>query len=180
MSLTTLIPEGRQVNYRKWAVRIATKQYVQKILPRVDLAGMKQHFSKIGYKGMRYRKPGISYTAKLTRAKLPANCGNFTCSLSVKTGEFTRVYAVRTSRRIYAKFLQPHVNLLENNGYFKGKLHAELIQTGKNTGHLPAKTRESQMKIPAKCKNKLKHRQKHPQLHRKILPIAGNLLSHRG
>ena len=76
----------------------------------------------------------IRYTVKLTRAKLPANTGNFTrrlhvkrphtqftcvtCSLSVKTGKFTRVYAANTSHRIHANCLQPHVNLPEYNGYF--------------------------------------------------------------
>ena len=55
------------------------------------------------------------YTVKLTRAKLIANAVNFTCrlhvrrphtqftcvtcSLPVKTGKFTRVYAASTSRR---------------------------------------------------------------------------------
>ena len=65
----------------------------------------------------------------MTRAKLPANAGKFACglhvktphtqftcvacSLSVKTGKFTRVYAASGSRRIHAKCLQPHANLLE-------------------------------------------------------------------
>ena len=58
------------------------------------------------------------YTVKLTRAKLPANVGNFTCGmhvkgphtqltcvicrLPVKTVTFTRVYAASTWHRIHA------------------------------------------------------------------------------
>ena len=93
-----------------------------------------------------HQKP---YTVKLTRAKLPANAGNFTCrlhvkkphtqftyvtcTLPVKTGKFTRVYAVSTSRRINGNCLQPHVNLPECNGYFTGNFicgtHANLPVT---------------------------------------------------
>ena len=82
----------------------------------------------------RGRTKAALYTVKLTRAKLPANAGNFTrelhvkrphtqftCvtfSLNVKTGKFTRVYAANTSRRIHANCLQPQLNLPEYNGYF--------------------------------------------------------------
>ena len=74
------------------------------------------------------------YTVKVTRAKLPANAGNFTggmhvkrphtqftcatCSLLVNTGKLTRVCAASTSRRLHANCLQAHVNLPEHNGYF--------------------------------------------------------------
>ena len=76
------------------------------------------------------------YTVKLTRARLPAFAGIFisllhvkrhhthftciTCSLPVKTGIFTRVYAASTSRRIHANCLQPRINLIEYNGYLTG------------------------------------------------------------
>ena len=76
------------------------------------------------------------YTVKLPRAKLPANAGNLTCgphvkkpntqftcgtcSLPVKTGEFSCIYAVSTSRRLNANCLQPHVNLLDYSRYFTG------------------------------------------------------------
>ena len=67
-----------------------------------------------------FTKEGASttYTVKLARAKLPANAGNFTCSsqvkgphtqftcvtcsLPVKTGNYTCFYAASTSRRIHA------------------------------------------------------------------------------
>ena len=39
------------------------------------------------------------------------------CSLPVKTGKFTFIYAASTSPKIHANGLQPHVNLLENSGY---------------------------------------------------------------
>ena len=69
-------------------------------------------------------------TVKLVRANLPANAGNFssgppikrphtqftcvTCSLLVKTGNFTCVYAASTSRRN----LHMHVILPEYSRYF--------------------------------------------------------------
>ena len=84
------------------------------------------------------------HTVKLTRAKIPANSGKFSygsdvkrphtqltcviCSLPINTGEYTRVYAASTSRKIHANCLQPRVNLLECNGQFTGKLPAELMQ----------------------------------------------------
>ena len=59
-----------------------------------------------------------TYTVKLARAKLPANAGSFicssqikrlhtqftcvTCSLLVKTGNYTCFYAASTSRRMHA------------------------------------------------------------------------------
>ena len=154
----------------------------------------------------------------MTRAKLPANAGNFTrglhvkrphtqftcvtCSLPVKTGEFTRGYAASTSRRLHASYLQPHVILPEHNGYFRGNFtcgtHANLLATSmlnglrlqaKNTCNLQAKTLDSQVKTPTNagnnnCKRREKYphnrRQKCPQLHPKIPSIAGNLLSHFG
>ena len=110
-------------------------------------------------------------------AKLPANAGNFTRGLHVKrphtqftcatynlpvnTGKFTRDYAASTSRRLHVNCLQPHVNLLEHNGYFTGNFtcgtHATLLATNmqkrlrlqKNTCNLQAKTLESHVKIPA-------------------------------
>ena len=89
------------------------------------------------------------YTAKLTRANLPAKVCNFTSrlhvkrpqaqftcvtySLPVKTGKFSRVYAASTSRKIHANYLQPHVNLPEKNEYFTGNFtsgtHANLPAT---------------------------------------------------
>ena len=73
---------------------------------------------------------------RLTRAKLLANAANFTrglhverphtqftcvtCSLYVKTGKFTRVYAASNSRRLHANCLQSQVHLPERNGYFTG------------------------------------------------------------
>ena len=78
----------------------------------------------------------MNYTVKLTRAKLPANAGNFTCglhvkrphtqfvcvtcSLLVKKVQFTRVYATSTSLRIHANGLQPHVSLPDHSGYLTG------------------------------------------------------------
>ena len=90
------------------------------------------------------------YIIKLTRAKLPANAGKFTCglyvkwphiqftcvtcSLPVKTGKLTHVYAVCTSRRIHENCLQPHVNLPEQSKYFAGNCtcgsHANFPATG--------------------------------------------------
>ena len=140
----------------------------------------------------------LHYTVKLTRAKFPANAGNFTCglhvkrshtqftcvtcSLPVKTGKLTRVYAVGTEfkHRIHANCLQPNVSLPEYNGYFTSNFicgtHESLPATGmQNCLRLQAK-------IHAICRLKYSHigRQKHPQLHRKIPGIAGNLQSHRG
>ena len=89
------------------------------------------------------------YTVKLTRAKLPANAGNFsrglhvkrlhtqftcaTCSIRANTGKFTPVHAASASRRLHANCLQPHVNLPEHNGYFTGTFtcgtHANLPAT---------------------------------------------------
>ena len=72
------------------------------------------------------------YTANLARAKLPANAGNFTfgshvkrhqtqfscvtCSLPVKRGKLTCVYAASTSRRKHANCLQLHLNLIVHSG----------------------------------------------------------------
>ena len=90
-----------------------------------------------------------AYTVKLTRAKLPANAGNFTCSsqvkrphtqftcvtctLSVKTGKLTCVEVASTSRRIHANCLQAHVNLPEYHRHFTGSFtcgtHANLLTT---------------------------------------------------
>ena len=92
-----------------------------------------------------------SYTVKLARAKLPANAGNFscslqvkrphtqficvTCSLPVKTGKFTCFYAASTSHRIHANCLKQNVNLLDYNGYFTNNFtcatHANLPVTSK-------------------------------------------------
>ena len=156
-----------------------------------------------------------SKTVKLVRAKLPANAGNFTCSshakrphaqftcvtcsLPVKTGEFTGVYTASTSRKIHANCLQSHV-ILPDYGYLiwlithilQVILYVELIQifprlafkvgcfckqkymqfAGKNT--------KSQVRIHAKRGQKDPHnrRQRYQQLHRKTPTIAGNLLSH--
>ena len=90
-----------------------------------------------------------TYTVKLACTQLPANaeistCASqlkrphtqitcVTCSLPVKTGKITRVYAARTSRRIHANCLQPHISLPEHNGYFTGnftcRAHASLPAT---------------------------------------------------
>ena len=81
------------------------------------------------------------------------------CSLPLKTGKFTPVYAANTWRRIHANCLQPHVNSPEYNGYFTGnftcRTHSNLPATrmqnclllhenvpafaGKNTSNLQAK-----------------------------------------
>ena len=115
------------------------------------------------------------YTVKLTRAKLPANAGNFTCSsqvkrshtqftcvtcsLLVKTDKFTNVNAASTSRRIHVTFLQPRVNLPEYNGYFTYNFsfgtNAKLLAFAiKNTCNLQAETQESQVKVPAQSQAK--------------------------
>ena len=109
------------------------------------------------------------YTVKLTRAKLSANSGNFTCglhvkrphmqfacvtwSLPVKTAKFTCVYAASTSRRIHANCLQAHVNLPEYHGHFTCGTHA--------------------ICLPLVCKSACFCRQKYTQLHTKIPAIAG-------
>ena len=124
--------------------------------------------------------------------KLPANAGNFTCgshakrphaqftcvtcSLPVKTGEFTGVYTASALRRIHANCLQAHLNL-PDYGYFiclitgilQVILHAELMQifprlafkiacfckqkymqfAGKNTRIAGKNTRQTQAKITA-------------------------------
>ena len=129
----------------------------------------------------------FTYIVKLVLAKLRANsglftCGSqvprphtqfscFTCSLSAKTGSFTRVYVANTSHRLHAKCLQPPVNLLEYNGYFRIHFevpvtHGELMQIchqlayqrarfcRQKTCHWQAKTVESQKKILAKRSQK--------------------------
>ena len=74
-----------------------------------------------GVKTVQWRHLLIIYTVKLARAKLSANAGNFTCrphvkrphtqftcvtcSLPVKRGIFTCVYAVSTLRRIPEELL---------------------------------------------------------------------------
>ena len=133
----------------------------------------------------------LSYTVKLARAKLPANAGNFTCSSQVKrslaqftcvtcsllvnTGKFTCFEAASTSRRTHANCLRAHVNLPEYHRHFTGTFtcgtHANLPATSmQNCLLLQAKiqetyrqkTRESQVKIPAK------RRQKKPAIPRRI------------
>ena len=119
-------------------------------------------------------------TVKLTGAKLPANAGKFTsglhvkrphtqfswvtCSLPVKTGKFTHLYAASTSRRIHANCLQQLVNLPEYNGYFIGNFtsgtHASLPAAGMQNRQL---LRE---KLHAIC------RQKHQQSQAKIREIC--------
>ena len=105
------------------------------------------------------------YTVKLTRAKLPANAGNFTrglhvkrlhtqftcatCSLPVNTGKFTRVYAASTSRRLHANCLPPDVNL-------QVILNAELMQIWPRLA----------------CKNARVYRQKYMQFAGKNTRIA--------
>ena len=118
------------------------------------------------------------YTVKRTRAKLPANAGNFThgmqvkrphtqftcvtCNLPVKTGKFTRVYPASASRRLHANCLQPHVNLPEHKGYFTGDFicgtYANLPATGMQNclllqTKIPAlagkNTCQTQAKVPA-------------------------------
>ena len=120
----------------------------------------------------------VHHTVKLTRAKLLANAGNFTCGLHVKRphtqftcstcslpakrGKFTRAHAASTSRREHADCLQLHVNLPEYNGYFTGSFscgthtklpaikHATLPAfANQNTCKLQKKTQEWQAKVPA-------------------------------
>ena len=127
----------------------------------------------------------VNFTVKLARAKLPANTDNFTCSgqvkrphtqftcitcsLPVKPGKVTCFYAASTSCRIHSKRLQPHVNLLEYNGYFTGNstcgslanLLATIMQnclllqtknmqfSGKNTRIEGKNPRQTQSKITA-------------------------------
>ena len=110
---------------------------------------------------------------------MPANAGNFTCSsqvkrshtqftcvtcsLHVKTVEFTCVEAASTSPRIHAKCLQVHVNLFEDHGHFTGNFtygtHANLYATSmqKNTCNSQATIVESQVRIPAKRRQKYLH-----------------------
>ena len=111
----------------------------------------------------------------MARAKLPANAGNFTCSSQVKrshtqftcvtcslpvnTGKFTCFETASTSRRIHANCLQAHVNLPEYHRHLTASFtcgtHANLpASAGKNTWNLQAKTLESQVKIPAKRRQK--------------------------
>ena len=120
------------------------------------------------------------YPVKLTRAKLPANPGNFThglhvkrphthntcvtCSLPVKLGKFTRKYAASSSHRIQANCLQPHVNLSEYNGFFTGKF------TCRADANFPATSMRNCLLLQAKI-----HaigRQKHPQSKTKTRAIA--------
>ena len=62
---------------------------------------------------------------------------------------------------------------MRNSCKFARDYHAKLPAfVGKKTCNLQAKTLESQVKIPAK------RRQKYPQLHAKLHAIAENLLSH--
>ena len=62
-----------------------------------------------------------------------------------------------------------------NSCKFARDLHAKLpVFGGKYTCNLQAKTQESQVKIPAK------RRQKYPQLYTKLSAISRNLLSQRG
>ena len=135
------------------------------------------------------------HTVKLARAKLPAKIGHFTCSshvknphtqftcvtcsLLVKTGKFTCVYKASTSRRIHANCLQPHVNLLEYNGYFTGiityGIHANLPTTSmQNCLLLQAKITANAGKNPRLIEGKI------PAKAHKITCNSGNLLSHRG
>ena len=70
-----------------------------------------------------------------------------TCSLRVKTGKFTRIYAASTSSRIHANCLQLQIILSEYKEYFTSKntrgAHANLPATsfaGKNTCNWQART----------------------------------------
>ena len=111
-----------------------------------------------------------SYIVELTRAKLLANAGNFTCglhverphtqftcvtcSLPVKRDKFTCVYAANTSRRIHANCLQLHVNLLEHSGYLTKKYMRNSCKVALDW----------HTKTPALAsKNTRIHRRKHPQ-----------------
>ena len=117
----------------------------------------------------------IIYTVKLARAKLPANAGNFACSSQVKrslarftcvtcglpviTGKFTCFETASTSRGTHAHCLRAHVNLPEYHRYFTASFtcgtHANLPATSmQNCLLLQAKTLESQVKIPAKRRQK--------------------------
>ena len=163
------------------------------------------------------------HNVKLARAKLPANASNFTCSsqikrrhmqftcvtcsLPVKTGKFTRVYAASILRRIHANYLQPHVNLPEHIGYLTSNFtcgtHANypaigmqncLISqakknmqfAGKNTNNRKQKDPQSQAKIPAITgkkttitgKNTRNCWQKYEPLQLKISAIAGKNKRH--
>ena len=118
---------------------------------------------------------GLMYTVKLARAKLPANAGNFACSSQVKrslarftcvtcglpviTGKFTCFETASTSRGTHAHCLRANVNLPEYHRYFTGSFtcgtHANLPATSmQNCLLLQAKTLESQVKIPAKRRQK--------------------------
>ena len=148
---------------------------------------------------------GNQYTVKLTRAKLLANASNFTrglhvkrpdtqftcvtCSLLVKAGKFTRVYAASISRRIHANCLQPRVNLPKYNGYFTGNFtcgtHANLPTTSmqkymqlacKNTRIAGKNIRQTLVKISAKSRqNYHNHRPKYMQFAGKTPAIVGKL-----
>ena len=109
---------------------------------------------KKGVKTVQWKYLLIKYTLKLAHDKLSANAGNFTCrphvkrpdtqftcvtcSLPVKRGKFTCVYAVSTLRRIPEELPAPHVKLPDYNSsatgmqdclLLKAKIHAI---TGKN------------------------------------------------
>ena len=90
-----------------------------------------------------------------------------TCSLPVKIGKFTRVYAASTSRRIQANCQQPHVNLPEYKEYFTGNFtcgtHANLAATSMQKCLLLQAKRAA-----IAGKNILNCGQKYPQLTEKI------------
>ena len=88
-----------------------------------------------------------------------------TCSLPVKTGKLTRVYAASTSCRIQANCPQPYVNLPEYNEYFTGNF------TCGTHANLPTTSMENCLLLQAKI-----HAigmQKHPQSQAKIPWFAG-------
>ena len=109
------------------------------------------------------------YTVKLTRAKLPANAGKFTCSSQVKrslaqftcvtcslpviTGKFTCFEAASTSRRTHAHCLRAHVNLPEYHRYFTGSF------TCGTHANLPATSMQNCLLLQAKIH--ATYRQKH-------------------
>ena len=124
------------------------------------LVGKQWRFEFLGYR---------PYTTKLTRVKLPANVGNFTRRLYIKTPntQFTCVACslpVNTCKftRVYTNCFKPQLNLLDHNGYFTdiftcgspANLSSTRMQklafTGKNTCNLQAKTLELQVKILVK------------------------------
>ena len=109
------------------------------------------------------------------KAHSQVTCVN--CSLLVKTSKINCFYAAITSPRRQAKWLQPHVNLLEYNAYFAGSFtcgtHAKVHATSKQKCLL------LQAKIHQFADKIIEIAVKKPAIAHKFTCNSGNLLSHR-